>query len=198
MPNNSLTGLIYNKFKQGNTKKRLMSSKQTGALTFSTGSKAWAILFDALAVAFIYFMPAISHMLSFPVYMFEPMRIMLILALMHTRKQNAYILALTLPIVSYLISAHPMFIKSLLIAIELSVMVFLFYFLVERIHRFAAIFASIWLSKLLYYGLKYLAIMTIMPSEPVVGIPLLLQLLTSVVFSIYVYIMFRGDGARRA
>ncbi len=173
-----------------------MANNQSGAISFTTGSKAWAVLFDVLAIAFIYFMPAISHMLSIKLYMAEPMRILVILAMLHTRRQNAYILALTLPVVSFFISAHPVFVKSLLIAIELSVMVFLFYFLVQRIHRFAAIFASIWLSKLMYYGLKYLAIMTVMPSEPIVGIPLLLQLLTSVAFSIYVYFMFRGDLAR--
>ena len=150
-----------------------------------------ALVFDVFALAFIYLIPTISHMLSIKLYLFEPMRLMLIFALVHTRKPNAYILAVTLPFFSYFISAHPVLIKSLLIAIELSVMVFVFYALVQRMHKLAAIFISIWASKLLYYGLKYLAIITVLPAEPLVGTPLLLQLGTSTVFSLYVLWMFK-------
>ncbi len=150
-----------------------------------------AIVFDVFALAFIYLIPTISHMLSIKLYLLEPMRLMLIFALVHTRKSNAYILAVTLPFFSYFISAHPVLIKSLLIAIELSVMVFVFYALVQRMHKLAAIFISIWASKLLYYGLKYLAIITVLPAEPLVGTPLLLQLGTSTVFSLYVLWMFK-------
>ena len=150
-----------------------------------------ALVFDVFALAFIYLIPTISHMLSIKLYLFEPMRLMLIFALVHTRKPNAYILAVTLPFFSYFISAHPVLIKSLLIAIGLSVMVFVFYALVQRMHKLAAIFISIWASKLLYYGLKYLAIITVLPAEPLVGTPLLLQLGTSTVFSLYVLWMFK-------
>lgn len=150
-----------------------------------------SLVFDVFALAFIYLVPTLSHMLSIKLYLLEPMRLMLIFALVHTRKPNAYILAVTLPFFSYFISAHPVLIKSLLIAIELSVMVFVFYALVQRMHKLAAIFISIWASKLLYYGLKYLAIITVLPAEPLVGTPLLLQLGTSTVFSLYVLWMFK-------
>ncbi len=152
-------------------------------------AKTRALLLDAFALAFIYFVPAISHMLSIKLYLFEPMRLMLILALVHTRRPNAYILALTLPFFSYFISAHPVLVKSLLIAVELTFMVFVFHLLSERMHKFAAIFISIWASKLFYYGLKYLAIITVLPAEPLVGTPLLLQLSTSAAFSLYVWYM---------
>ena len=152
-------------------------------------AKTRALLLDAFALAFIYFVPAISHMLSIKLYLFEPMRLMLILALVHTRRPNAYILALTLPFFSYFISAHPVLVKSLLIAVELTFMVFVFHLLSERMHKFAAIFISIWASKLFYYGLKYIAIITVLPAEPLVGTPLLLQLSTSAAFSLYVWYM---------
>ena len=150
-----------------------------------------ALVFDVLAITFIYLVPTISHLLSIKLYLLEPMRIMLILAMVHTRRENAYVLALTLPFFSYLISAHPVFVKSALIAIELAAMVYVFHLLVRHVHRFAAIFASIWISKLLYYGLKYIAIISVLPSEPLVGTPLLLQLVTSLVFSLYLFFAFK-------
>ncbi len=168
-----------------------MSTAQSNATTLMPGVNVRAIVFDLLAIAFIYLVPTISHMLSIKLYLLEPMRLMLILAMVHTRPRNAYVLALTLPFFSYILSAHPLLVKSALIAVELSVMVFLFYFLVRRIHSLAAIFASIWISKLLYYLLKYAAISTVLPAEPLVGTPLQLQLLTSAAFSLYVYFMFR-------
>ncbi len=85
---------------------------------------------DLLALAFIYFTPAISHLFSFPVYFLEPMRIMLILAIVHTSKKNAYILAFTLPLFSFLISSHPSPIKTCLISGELLLNVWLYIFLV--------------------------------------------------------------------
>lgn len=171
-----------------------MITQNTSIAAYFSKANIKAIVFDVFALAFIYLIPAISHMLSIKLYLLEPMRLMLIFALVHTRRPNAYILAVTLPFFSYFISAHPLLVKSLLIAIELSVMVFVFYALVQRMHRLAAIFVSIWVSKLLYYGLKYLAIITVLPAEPLVGTPLLLQLGTSAVFSLYVFWMFKGHG----
>ena len=172
-----------------------MSIQPIASAGYLSKTNIRAIAFDVFAIAFIYMVPTISHMLSIKLYLLEPMRLMLIFALVHTRKPNAYILALTLPFFSYFISAHPVFVKSALIAIELSVMVFVFYALVERMHKLAAIFVSIWASKLLYYGLKYIAIITVLPSEPLVGTPLLLQLATSAAFSLYVLWQFRRNGS---
>jgi len=174
-----------------------MFENKPAAVGVMSRSNTWAIVFDVLAISFIYLVPTISHLLSIKLYLLEPMRIMIILAMVHTRRENPYILALTLPFFSYLISGHPLLVKSGLIAIELAAMVFVFFTLARYVHRFAAIFASIWISKLLYYGLKYIAVMTILPEEPLVGTPLLLQLGTSVAFSIYVWLMFR-ESPRKA
>ncbi len=168
-----------------------MFQNYSGQVISLSRTNTRAIIFDAFALAFIYLVPTISHLMSIKLYMLEPMRMMLILAMLHTRRENAWILALTLPFFSYFISAHPVLVKSGLIAIELTAMVLVFHVLVQRIHRLAAIFASIWISKLLYYGLKYIAITTVLPSEPLVGTPLLLQVLTSLVFSLYVLMMFK-------
>ena len=78
-------------------------------------SRVKNIIFDLIALAAIYLVPAVSHLLSFPVYYLEPMRIMLILAIVHTSRRNAYLIAITLPIFSMLVSVHPSVIKTSLI-----------------------------------------------------------------------------------
>ena len=83
-------------------------------------SKIKTIVFDLMALLCIYLVPAVSHLFSFPVYYLEPMRIMLILAIAHTTRKNAYLIALTLPLFSLLISAHPSLIKTSLITGELA------------------------------------------------------------------------------
>lgn len=151
------------------------------------------ILFDILALAFIYLIPTISHMLSIPLYLIEPMRIALILALVHTTKQNAYIIALTLPLFSFLVSAHPVFYKMLLISGELLVNVWLFYFIMAKTkNAFASILSSIILSKALYYLAKFVAITLILKtSEVFVATPLYIQAATTLVFSLYIGLMFK-------
>ncbi|MFO7872885.1 MAG: hypothetical protein R6U62_00175 [Bacteroidales bacterium] len=163
---------------------------QTRAISFPASTNLRAILFDVFALAFIYLVPTISHMLSIKLYLLEPMRLMLVLAMVHTRRQNAYILAFTMPFFSFLISAHPLLVKALLIAIELVVMVFVFYQLEKRLHTFVAIFSAILVSKMLYYGMKYVAVITVLPAEPLVGTPLQLQVLTSLAFSLYLFLVF--------
>jgi hypothetical protein len=187
-PQSLANRLIYNDFK-----KPTMASIPSVISSVNWKTAIRSGLLDITAVAFIYFLPALSHMLSIKLYLIEPMRLMLILALVHTHRKNAFLLALTLPFFSYLISAHPVFIKSALIAAELVVNVALFYFLVKYMHRLGAIFASIWLSKIFYYGLKYIAILTVLPNESLIGTPLQIQLATSAAFSLYLFLMLKKE-----
>jgi hypothetical protein len=163
----------------------------TSALSLSS-LRLRTILIDMAALAVIYFMPALSHMLAVPVYFIEPMRIMVILAMAHTSRRNAYLLALTLPVFSFVISAHPVFLKSLLISLELVVNVWLFYALVKVVrNNFAAIAAAIIGSKLFYYALKFGLLSAALLQGSMVSIPLYIQLLTTMVFSAYVFLIFR-------
>jgi hypothetical protein len=143
---------------------------------------------DFSALLFIYFTPAISHLFSFPIYLLEPMRIMLILSLAHTSKKNAYLIALSLPIFSFLISTHPSIIKSLLITGELAFNVWLFFYLSQKIKNvFGAAAASIIISKIAYYIFKFLLISTALISGSLISTPLLLQLGVTIVLSGYLY-----------
>jgi hypothetical protein len=150
------------------------------------------IFIDILAFAFICLVPTISHLLSLPVYLIEPMRLMLILALVHSSKMNGYFLALTMPLLSLLISGHPVIPKMMLIIIELTLNVFLFFILVKRIkHLFPAVFLSIVISKTVYYILKYLMIQLTIMNSGLITTPIFIQIGTSLLFSFYMVAFYK-------
>lgn len=153
-----------------------------------------SVLIDLSAFAFIYLVPTISHLIKLPVYLIEPMRLMLIFALVHTNKKNAYLIALTMPIFSLLISGHPLLPKMMLITFELSLNVFLFYFLVKKIKRtFPSILISIVLSKAIYYLIKFIMIKFTILNTGLISTPLYIQLITTLIFSIYLFIFFKRN-----
>ncbi len=149
--------------------------------------------FNFIALAFIYFVPAVSHLLNFPLYLIEPMRLMLVLALVHTNRVNAYIIALTLPLFSFMVSSHPHFFKMVLIALELVLNVWLFHILLSKTRNaFASIILSIILSKGAYYALKFgfIAIMLI-PNSKLIATPLYIQGITTIVFALYLTFLYK-------
>jgi len=153
-------------------------------------SKNKNIVFDLIALLAIYLVPTISHLLNFPVYYLEPMRIMLILAIVHTTRKNAYLIALTLPLFSMFISAHPSLIKTSLITSELLLNVLLFFFLSERIsNKTLSIFFSIIACKIFYYMFKFLLITSTLMSGDLISTPIYIQILMLFVLSVYIYLM---------
>lgn len=151
-------------------------------------------LMDIIAIAFIYLVPTFSHLLSFPLYLIEPMRIMLILALVHTRRENAYFLALTLPFVSYLFSGHPVIIKTFLISAELLVNVIFFFLMLKLVEKkFIAALASIIFAKSFYYGSKVLLIALGVFSGKLISTPIWLQLIMAIVLSGYIFFFFKEE-----
>ncbi len=152
---------------------------------------------DFIGLLFIYFVPAISHLLSVPLYFIEPMRLMVIIAMIFSSKRNTYLIALSLPVFSFLISSHPIFPKMLIMTLELGLNVWLFY-LFARLMRnyFYAMLLSVVLSKGVYYLLSYMAVhMSFMGTSEVSTIPLYIQAIVTVVFSTYVFIMFSRKEA---
>lgn len=153
---------------------------------------SYPIIFNILAISLIYFIPAISHALAFPLYLFEPMRLVLILALVHTNRNNAYILAATLPIVSFLLSGHPVLFKAFLISGELVLNVALF-FAFFRIFktRFTAILGSIVVSKIAYYLLKFALLQWAVLEGSLISTALWIQAATMLLFSLYVVFFYK-------
>ena len=147
-----------------------------------------SLLLDLGALAFIYLVPTLSHWANLPLYLMEPMRLMLVLALAHTHRINAYLLALTLPLFSFLVSGHPVPIKMGLIAFELTLNVFLFFLLQKRFrYVFPAILLSILFSKAAYYIAKYLLIQYSILDMEVFSSPVWSQVLVIGGCSMYVW-----------
>jgi len=152
------------------------------------GSRLKTILFDILAVLTIYFIPVLSHLTALPIYYFEPMRILLIVALIHTSRSNAVILALTLPVFSFVVSAHPSLLKTGLITSELLLNVFFFFWLSSKIKdRYLNVMLSIIASKIVYYLLKYILISASALSMGLISTPFYFQLIVTLLLTLYVF-----------
>lgn len=149
------------------------------------------IILDILLLSIIYFIPTLSHLIGFPLYLLGPMRIVVLSSLLILgNKKNAYILAFTIPLFSFMVSGHPVFPKNLLITIELIANLFLFLTINKNVgYTFISMFLSIILSKLFYYGLKYLIVLLGLLEMDIVSTPILIQLVValsiSILFSIF-------------
>ena len=131
------------------------------------------LLADAVALAFVLVVPALSHLTAMPFYLIDPMRIAALGVLLATRDwKTSLALAVLLPVFSMLVSGHPVFPKCLLISVELGANVLLLEWFTRLLGRLLApragfsagfsaglatgiaAFASILVSKGLYYLLK--------------------------------------------
>ncbi|MBN2236741.1 MAG: hypothetical protein JW729_04230 [Bacteroidales bacterium] len=149
-------------------------------------------LLDGLALLLVYFIPSISHLTGIPFYLFEPMRVFIILALVHSNKTNAYVLAFTLPLFSFAIASHPVFSKSIIMTFELVLNVYLYHLLVEKkMANYQAIILSVISSKLVYYLLKFGLIHFLFLQSNLVSTPIYIQFITLSIFAIYAFFMLR-------
>ncbi len=149
------------------------------------------ILIDLSALFIITFLPALSHLIAFPLYLIEPMRILLILSIIHTSKKNSYLIAIVLPVFSFLISTHPSIIKSVLIVSELLINVYLFNLLIKYLNNnFVSMFGSILISKIYYYGIKYGLVLFGLIEGDLIATPVYLQLIVTLILSGYVMFFY--------
>jgi hypothetical protein len=151
-----------------------------------------SLVFQFVAVTAIYFTPALSHASGIPFYLLEPMRILLILSIVHTNKWNAYILAISIPFFSMLVSGHPVFPKVIIITFELVMNVWLFYLLSKNFKNilFTASI-SIIISKILYYFIKYIFISTLLLDSDFISTPIYIQVILIIVLSVYMYLIYK-------
>jgi len=167
--------------------------KALNIIDFKSNIKTYLIDFSLLLL--IYFLPALSHLFAFPVYYLDPMRIALVVALIHTSKKNAYIIAITLPLFSFLISSHPQILKSFLLSTELIINLGLFFFLKDKLKNvFATLFISIVISKVIYYFLKFVLIYFSLLNDKLFSTPFYFQLISVFVLSSYIYIVNRTSN----
>ena len=150
-----------------------------------------SLLLDTIAVLFIVYLGDISRFIGYPVYVLDPMRMMVILAFAFTPRWNSWVLALLLPFASYVFGMHPSITKTSLMAAELLLNVWLFWFLLDKIKvSVLSILISIVFSKAVYYLLKYLCIQYGLLQGNLVSTPLDIQVITTIVFSVFIFFAF--------
>lgn len=153
------------------------------------------VILDVIIFVCIYFIPSLSHHLPFPVYLFEPMRIMLFATILFSRyKHNTYLVAFSIPLFSFLMTGHPMLIKSLLMSFELLLNVAIFYWLRNRFKsNFFNIFFSIIISKSVYYVFKYMVLEFGVIKLDFISTPLYSQVLIALFLAIIFSILYKKD-----
>jgi hypothetical protein len=142
---------------------------------------------DVLIIVAVYFIPALSHQVPFPLYTFEPMRLLLFAGLLLVRNNaNAYFLACTIPLVSTIVSGHPPLAKAILISFELLANVWILLKLAKQYKWNAGIlfFVSTVASKIIYYGLKFIFIQLSLIPGDLITTALTTQLITLIVLSV--------------
>ena len=154
-----------------------------------------SVCIDTIAIAFIYFTPVIAHLTAFPVYMIEPMRLMVILSMAHSSRRNSYLLAFTLPLFSYIATSHPEFLKMLIITAELGLNVFFFYWLSARMKNvFLAMVSAVITSKVICYAMYLIFFSVAFVRNEADGLFLFVQLITTVLFSAYFFIFWKKNN----
>lgn len=134
-----------------------LQNLNTMSVTLLKDFNLHTVFVDIAILVCVYFIPAFSHLTPFPLYLLDPMRIFMLAGYLFTRQNaNAYLLALTIPLFSAIVTGHPPLFKAILISIELTVNILLFMQLLKRtkLNIALSMFLSIIASKLVYYTLK--------------------------------------------
>jgi len=153
-------------------------------MTTVTIKRAWPVLlFDILALGVVYLLPTLVHLTAIPFYIIEPFRLMILVSLVAmNNKQNTLLMAVTLPLFSFIIAMHPLFAKAMLISLEMVFNVLVYSWLIKKINKpFWVILISIVVSKAGYYLLKYGFISMGLLSMSLFSTSLLVQLAVAVV-----------------
>lgn len=164
---------------------------QTSYISFPYRNALISLLLDIAAITFVFFVPALSHLTGLPLYLVEPMRIMVVLALLHSHQYNAWALALILPAFSFFVSGHPYPIKMVLITAELILNVAFFQLLMRKLPPFVSMFTAIIGSKVIYYLFKYVVVSAGLLQIEMFATPIYIQLITALVFSGYAFMILK-------
>jgi len=158
------------------------------------------ITVDIVIFVSIFFIPALSHVAPFPLYLLDPMRILLFAGYLLSRQNaNTFILAVAMPLFSSIVTGHPPFFKALLISVELVVNIFLLVQLIDRtkLHLALSLFLSMIASKLVYYGLKSVFIYSGLIEGELITTNLWIQLGTVVFITLTFYLVWTKTGQQR-
>lgn len=147
----------------------------------------------------IYFIPAMSHLVSFPLYILEPMRVFLFIGyLLSKSTPNALFLAFTIPLFSLATTGHPVFYKATLISVELVINIYLLHRLVNYANFpvFVSLALATVVSKIGYYVAKYIFIKLALLNGTLISTNPLLQLVTLLSLSAIFALFFKKGNPK--
>lgn len=149
-----------------------------------------------IGILFLLSMPWISGITGLPVYYIEPMRIAVIIGILHFKKWTSMTLALALPFISFFILSHPPVDKAGIIAIELLINIYLFFKFYKIFKQgFLPMLFSIISSKTICYGIYLLVYdMDFFRSETSTDF-LIAQMISTTIFSLYSYFVVKNHKA---
>jgi len=162
----------------------------SGAYRYSTA------ITDIAALVFVGLVPDASHLLKIPVYYIEPMRVMLVLALLYSSRFNAYALAVVLPLFSFLVSGHPVPVKMMIIMAELLLNAWLFLLFYQKTKKsFLSAFGSIIISKgFCYFSYFIVFSMAFVKAEAEMAFLFAQMILTLALSSLVWFINYRRNS----
>lgn len=148
---------------------------------------------DILLLVVVYYLPALSHHLAFPLYMLDPMRIVIFTSILLSKnKYNSYIMAATIPLFSYFVGGHPVLLKSAIIGVELLVNITLFWMLLKKWQNvFITTFISIILAKAIYYASKFIFVEMGWLQMDLFSTPIYVQGLVALFISVVMHALFK-------
>ncbi len=146
------------------------------------------LLLDIVGLVIVFFTPKIGQYTHLPFWMVEPMRLMVVLSIAHCTHANSYFLALVLPAFSWAVSGHPEFFKMIVMTGEITINVFLYYFLLRKNDSvFLSMITSIVVSKVFCYAIYLLFFSMMFVKDEAEPSFLIAQVISTLVFSFYVY-----------
>ena len=158
-------------------------------------------IIDAALLAAACLIPTLSHITALPLYMLNPMLLVLLAGMLAVRSRtNAFLLAVLLPVVSMLAVGMPTPLKALCMAAEMLSIVGV-YPLLQRLWRaaatrpwasFAAIVAAMLCGKVVYYALKALVIAPAALVTTPVATQAIVALVAAALFCSAQYLTTRG------
>jgi len=152
------------------------------------------ILTDILVLACVYLIPTIAHFTPFPLYLIDPMRMLMLASYLVSRNNfNTYFIAFTIPLFSFFVGGHPVFYKAILISLELLSNIFLLIFLLKttKLTVPVILLISIIASKGLYYLFKFAFIKLEFIDGKLITTGIFIQIITVLIITIIFSLFYK-------
>lgn len=147
------------------------------------------LVFMLFPVALMYFLPALSHTIGYPLYFLEPMRLVILFSMVLLEKKEALILAVTLPLFAFAATGHPTFPKVFIVSVELLFFVYFFFIVNMKISiPSISLLIAILLSKSAYYLMKYILVVSFLGNPELISTPIQVQMFTAIGYSAFLLI----------